>query len=61
MFPDGSRILELSTRCKPQMFFGIAAEAREFLSARGLSLDGDVQTKTASALEFFARRRGAAR
>jgi hypothetical protein len=61
MFPDGSRIPELSARRKPQMFFGIATEAREFLSARRLSLEGDVQTKTASALKFFVRRRGAAR
>jgi len=56
MFPDGSRILELSTRCKPQSFFGIAAEAREFLSERGLSLDEDAQTKTGLALRYFARR-----
>ena len=56
MFPDGSRILELSTRCKPQRFFGIATQAREFLSERGLSLDGDVATKTGTALGFFAGR-----
>jgi hypothetical protein len=55
MFPDGSRILELSTRCKPHRFFGIAAEAGEFLSERGLPLDGNVQTKTEVALGFFAR------
>jgi hypothetical protein len=56
MFPDGSRILELSTRCKPQRFFDIATEAREFLSERGLSLDGNVETKTGSTLGFFAGR-----
>ena len=55
MFPDGSRILELSTRCKPESFFGIAARAREFLSERGLPLDGEFQTKTGLAMGFFAR------
>jgi hypothetical protein len=56
MFPDGSRILELSTRCKPQRFFDIATEARKFLSDRGLSLDGNLETKTGSTLGFFAGR-----
>jgi hypothetical protein len=54
IFPDGSRLLELSIRCKPQQVFGIATEARGFLSERGLCLDPDVQTKTGSALAFFA-------
>ena len=54
LFPDGSRVLELSTRCAPQRFFDIATEAREFLSERGLSLEGDVQTKTGFAMAFFA-------
>jgi hypothetical protein len=29
MFPDGSRSLELATRCKPQTFFGIATKASQ--------------------------------
>jgi hypothetical protein len=48
--------LELSTRRKPQRFFDVATEAREFLFERGLSLVGDVETKTASTPEFFASR-----
>lgn len=42
MVPDGSRILDLSTRCKPQRLFDIATEARKFPCAPGLSLERDV-------------------
>jgi hypothetical protein len=55
LYPDGSRILELSTKCLPKEAFGVAAEAREFLSKRGVDLSGEQQTKTRTALEFFTR------
>jgi hypothetical protein len=55
-YPDGSRILELSTRCAPTEAFQVAAEARSKLEALGLDLSGKPQTKTATALRFFARR-----
>ncbi|TDE03130.1 adenylate cyclase [Jiangella asiatica] len=54
-YPDGSRILELSTRCDPRQTFDVAAEARVFLAGRGVDLSGAQQTKTRTALEFFAR------
>lgn len=53
-YPDGSRILELSTRCAPGEAFQVAAEARAFLSERRVDLEGEQQTKTRTALEFFA-------
>lgn len=53
-YPDGSRILELSTRCVPREAFQVAAEARAFLDGKGVNLSGDQQTKTKTALEFFA-------
>lgn len=53
IYPDGSRIFELSTKCKPSETFQVAAEARAFLAARGVDLDADQQTKTRTALEFF--------
>jgi hypothetical protein len=56
MYPDGSRVLELSTKCAPTEAFQAAAEARAFLSRRGIDLDGEQETKTAKALEFFAAR-----
>ena len=54
LYPDGSRILELSTKCLPSEAFQVAAEMRVFLSARGIDLYGEQQTKTRAALQFFA-------
>jgi hypothetical protein len=55
LYPDGSRILELSTKCAPGEAFQVAAETRAFLSSRGVDLSGAQQTKTRTALEFFAK------
>jgi hypothetical protein len=54
LYPDGSRILELSTKCPPAEIMQVAAEARAFLSSNGVDLSGEQQTKTKTALEFFA-------
>ena len=54
LYPDGSRILELSTKCAPTEAFQVAAETRAFLSERGVNLSGEQQTKTRTALDFFA-------
>ena len=53
-YPDGSRILELSTKCLPDRAFQVAAETRAFLSGKGIDLGAEQQTKTATALRFFA-------
>jgi hypothetical protein len=55
MYPDGSRILELSTKCEPDEGFQVAAETRAYLAGRGINLFGEQETKTRRALEFFAR------
>ena len=55
IYPDGSRILELSTRCATDEAFQVAALARAFLTERGIDLSGEQETKTRKALEFFAR------
>ena len=55
MYPDGSRILELSTKCRPDEAFQVAAETRAYLSGRGVNLSGEQQTKTRTALEYFAK------
>ena len=57
LYQDGSRILELSTKCQPAEAFQVAAEVRAYLAERGVSLTGEQQTKTKTALEFFARQR----
>ena len=56
MYPDNSRVLELSTKCDPGEAFQAAAETRAFLSSRGVDLSGDQETKTLKALEYFAAR-----
>jgi hypothetical protein len=53
LYPDGSRILELSTKCRPDETFQVAAEAKAFLAGRGIDLTAEQQTKTRTALEFF--------
>jgi hypothetical protein len=55
LYPDGARILELSTKCPPAEMFDTALRARAHLTGLGVNLSGDQQTKTKTALEFFAR------
>ena len=55
LYPDGSRILELSAKCAPAVGFQVAAEMRAFLASRGVDLYGEQQTKTRAALEFFSK------
>ena len=54
LYPDGSRIVELSTRCTPSEAFQVGMEMRSFLAKCGVDLSGEQQTKTKIALEFFA-------
>ncbi len=58
LYPDGSRILELSTKCPPSEMFQVAAEARGFLGASGIDLSGRQQTKTKTALQQFSKALG---
>jgi hypothetical protein len=55
LYPDGSRLVELSTKCAPRDAFDVAGQMVSFLDARGVVRDQDPQTKTKTALEFFAR------
>jgi hypothetical protein len=54
IYPDGSRILELSTRAATNEAFQVAAEARAYLTREGIDLSGEQETKTKKALEYFA-------
>src|SRR3954469_1827384 len=54
LYPDGSRVLELSTRCSTGEAFQVAVETRAFLARRGVDLSGEQQTKTRMALQYFA-------
>ena len=53
LYPDGSRILELSTKATPQDAFHVAAETRDFLKRKGLDLSAEQQPKTNRALKHF--------
>ncbi len=53
-YPEGTRILELSTKCAPSEAIQVAAETRAYLAERGVNLSGEQQTKTRTALEYFS-------
>ncbi len=55
LYPDGTRILELSTKCAPDEALRVAMEARAFLAERDIDLSGRQQTKTRTALNFFSK------
>ena len=55
LYPDGQRILELSTKCLPAETLQVAGQTRVFLTRRGVDLSGHQQTKTRTALEFFSK------
>jgi hypothetical protein len=55
LYPDGARVLELSTRCATNEAFQVAAEGRAFLTSRGVDLTAEQQPKTRKALEYFAQ------
>jgi hypothetical protein len=52
LLPDGSRIVELSTKSVAAEALTAAVETRAYLEERGLALSQDSHTKTT--LEFFA-------
>jgi hypothetical protein len=55
LYPDGSRILELSTKSLPAEALNTAMETLSFLDARGIDVSAEQQTKTKTALEFFSK------
>jgi hypothetical protein len=55
LYPDGSRVLELSARAEIGEAFQVAAELRSFLTANGIDLSGEQETKTRKALTYFSK------
>jgi hypothetical protein len=55
LYPDNSRVLELSTKCAPADTFQVAAETRAFLTERHVDLGGEQEAKTSKALRFFSK------
>ena len=54
MYPDSSRILELSTKCHRRRSSG-GGRDRALLAKRGIDVSGEQQTKTKTALRIFAK------
>jgi hypothetical protein len=54
LYPDGTRLLELSTKCAPAEGPSVSAEFRSYLSEHGVTITSDQQAKTKTALEFYA-------
>jgi len=56
LYPDGSSILELSTKCVPTAALEVAADSLAYLDRVGVDVSGEQQTKTRTALEFYSKR-----
>jgi hypothetical protein len=54
LYPDGSRIAELSTKCAPADWLETTTQSQDVLATAGVSLSGEQATKTRVALEYFA-------
>jgi hypothetical protein len=55
LYPDGSRILELSTKCLPAEALAVASETRAYLVDKGVPTNAAQETKTRTALEFYSK------
>ncbi len=55
LYPDGSRLLEVSTKCAPGEALSVAGQVRGYFAKKGIPVVGGQETKTRLALEFHAR------
>jgi len=53
LYPDGQRILEVSTKALPNEAFQVGTVFKNYLAKLGVSLGAPQETKTKTALEFF--------
>ncbi|MBL8419500.1 MAG: hypothetical protein JNK92_02590 [Dechloromonas sp.] len=56
IYPDGSLVLEVSTKCLPKEAFQVIGDFKEYLARHGIALGADQSAKTRTALEFFGAR-----
>lgn len=54
LYPDGSRIFEISTKCGTEEAFQVGVEFRAFMAKCGIPIGVSQETKTNSALQFFS-------
>ena len=55
LYPDGSRVLEISTKGLPAEAFQLGIQFRAFLARSGLEAGSQAATKTNSALRYFSK------
>jgi len=55
LYPDGSTVLEISTKGMPEEAFQLAAQFRAFLAEREIPVQVSDGTKTATALRYFSK------
>lgn len=55
LYPDGSRLLEVSTKCVPGEALGLGGQLRSYFAKKGIPVVGGQETKTKMALEFHAK------
>ncbi len=53
-YPDGSRLTEVSTKCRPSRAVTAAAAIRRLLVDRGIDLDSEQHSKSGASLAHFA-------
>lgn len=53
LYPDGQRILEISTKALPAEAFQVGAMFKTYLGRLGVSLAAKQETKTRTSMEFF--------
>jgi hypothetical protein len=56
LYPDGTRVMEVSTKCSPKEGFQVAADFKAYLGSHGIVLGADQSAKTKTSLEFFSAR-----
>lgn len=61
LYPDGSTVMEVSTKCEPKEALQVIADFKAYLAGHGIALGADQSAKTKTALEFFSRRLAAER
>lgn len=55
LYPDGTRIFEISTKGSPDEAFQVGMEFRAYLNRCGIPIERMAATKTGSALDFFSK------
>jgi hypothetical protein len=56
LYPDGARVMEISTKCLPKEAFQVTADFKSYLAKHGIVLGADQSAKTRTSLEYFSAR-----